>query len=383
MRHFWTNQDQIIELVLVMPKQPADKKAEVRYRAIFDLLQRHGRLPVPRIIEGVASHLQLEVTSNFKRLIERDLEYLEASYPPRIGFLYFDSQGDEIPYDKRENFKNKRKECFLKDGQYHIVGGGLLRQYLIEFHSQKISTPIWSVTDFEKPIKDDQLLFIFNIDRSHLALHVSIEELPLKLIVARKVNQKYLAKAVEEIHKYHPRASLLLLPDSSISRWIPGERLGHVLFEFQQNPHEIKITDLGSTNGTHYQATELRHENRNELGNSNLDDEKTSFLPAIRFEAEDSSSYSIPFGELEVMTEWVKVEFDLDKYKFDLEYERRKRSGLINQHGHMIDENGNEITSFILPELNPDEIKEKRDQVTDALPISVKVGSTTFYIVTT
>lgn len=366
-----------------MPKQPADKKAEVRYRAIFDLLQRHGRLAVPRIIEGVASHLQLEVTPNFKRLIERDLEYLESSYPPRIGFLYFDSQGDEIPFDDRENFKNKRKECFLKDGQYHIVGGGLLKEHLIEFHSQKISTPQWSVTDFKKPIKKDQLLFVFNIDRSHLALHVPIDELPLKLIVARKLESKYLAKIVEEVHKYHPRASLLLLPDSSISRWLPGERLGHVIFEFQRNPYEVKITDLKSTNGTYYQATELRRANNREFPNLKLDDDKTSLLPAIRFEADDASSYSIPFGELEVMTQWVKVEFDVDRYQFNLEYERRKNAGLVNEHGHMIDENGDEISSLNLQEIDLDEIIEKNSEVTDALPISVKVGGTTFYIVTT
>lgn len=366
-----------------MPKQPGDKKAEVRYRAIFDLLQRHSRLAVPRIIEGVANHLQLEVTPNFKRLIERDLEYLESSYPPRIGFLYFNSQGDEIPYDDREKFKNKRKECFLKDGQHHIVGGGLLKQHLIDFQSQKLSMPQWRVTDFEKPMRKDQLLFVFNIDRSHIALHVSIDELPLKLIVARKVEPKYLAKVIEEVHKYHPRASLLLLPDSSISRWLPGERLGHVIFEFQRNPYEVKITDLGSTNGTYYQATELRHEGNSEFAKLELDDDKTSVLPAIRFEAEDSSSYSIPFGELEVMTEWVKVEFDIDRHQFNLEYERRKKAGLVNQHGHMIDEDGSETKSLELPKIKPDEVDEKRDEVIDVLPISVKVGSTTFYIVTT
>ena len=385
-----------------MPKQPGDKQIAIRIRYILEVIEQRGRLSISEIITSVAATMDIDLPNkNFRRTIERDIDNLANEPAPRIGVLYFKANGEEIPFEEREQHKNIRKECYLNDGKHHIYGGHLLKEHLILFYPQQGSVPQWSVSDFSQNIRNKRILFIFNTHKSYIALHVSVEDMPFKLIVARKVGKKLIPGVLEQVRKYHPKASLLLLPDSAISRVIPGVRLGHAMFEFDSRPaqghnlgpsvkelewkrNRITVRDFGSANGTYYQATELRENfEKNELRKKNgFDEDKTSFLPKISFEDEAMRNYEIPIGELEIMTEWVKVEFDLDKYLFDQEINKLEKVGLINKYGHPLNEDGSERTETILPNISLDEIddKEKVDQVIDTLPISVKMGSTTFYV---
>jgi hypothetical protein len=368
-----------------MPKQPGDKKIETRIRYILEVIERHDRVSVSRIVEEVARHMGIKLPNkNFRRCIERDIENLENEpAPQRIGCLYFKANGEEISWEERRKYKNIRKECYFRNSKHHIRGFHLLKEHLIQFYSQQGPLPEWSVSDFKLPIKKKHLLFVFNTHKSFIALHIPMDDIPLKLIVGRKVEASLIPGILTEIRKFHHKASLLLLPDPAISRPVLGKRLGHAMFEFNKNPHEIKITDFRSTNATYYQATELR-ENIEKLKNKKkpFDDEETSLLPLIAFEDEVQNAYEIPVGELEIMTEWVKVEFDIDKYRFDQEFERLKKAGLVNKQGNIIDSEGKEVAEITLPEINLADIEEKTDQINDTLPISVKMGSTTFYIVT-
>ncbi len=289
-----------------MPKQPKDTKIETRIRYILEVIGRHDRISVEEIVNKVARRMDVDLPDkNFRRNIERDIQNLENESLPRIGTAYLQPDGSEISYEDRKLYKNIRKECFLSDSKGHVYGAGLLKEHLILFYPQQGSVPQWSVSDFTKSIKNKRLLFIFNTHKSYIALHVSVEDLPFKLIIARKVEDKLIPGILDQVRKYHPKASLLLLPDSAVSRAIPGQRLGHAMFEFDSRPiqghqlgpsvtelewkrNRITIRDFGSTNGTYYQATELREnlEKLEQNKNDGSDDDKTSFLPKISFEDE-------------------------------------------------------------------------------------------------
>lgn len=388
-----------------MPKQPKDTKIETRIRYILDVIGRHERVSVEEIIRKVAHSMDVDLPNkNFRRNIERDIKNLEDERDPRIGTVYLQPDGTEIPYEDRRQYKNIRKECFLTNSKGHVYGSGLLKDHLLLFYPQKGSVPKWFVSDFKKPIPNKRVLFIFNTFKSYIALHVSAEEMPFKLIVGRKIDQKLIPSILEEIRKTHPKASLLLLPDSAISRPIQGKRYGHVMFEFDSRPiqghqlgssvvelkwkrNQISIQDLGSTHGTYYQATELRKSEEKSLIDEFLDfdSENTSFLPRISFEDENMKPYVLPIGELEIMTNWVKVEFDIDKYSFQQDFNRREKLGLVNEFGHTLNDDGSERESnapLDIPQVAMEDVNEVDlvDKVVDTLPISVRIGTTVFYI---
>ena len=230
-----------------MPKQIKDKNKSTRMRYALDAIEHHGRCSHKEITEFVANKIDTDPElSSFKKAIHNDIKDLIKDH--HIGIEYFTPAGEPIPLGEEDNHKNKRTQYFMIGGEGQIKGGSLLEKVSAFFRPQKISSPAWQIFDVKNKSypQSSQICLLFRINNKSFSLETDKDQLPFKIVVARK--DQYIP-STEEIEKdFGSRASLLLLPWQFISSPKKGDKLGHFVLDFKETNGVVQM-DLAFIQG--------------------------------------------------------------------------------------------------------------------------------------
>ena len=209
-------------------------------RYVLDAIEHHGRCSHKEIVIFVANKIDADPKlASFKKAIHNDIKDLIKDYS--IGIDYFTPAGKPIPLGGEDDHKNKRTQYFKIGGEGQIKGGSLLEKVSALFRPQKISSPTWKVANVQ--IKDfpqnSQICILFRINNKSFSIETERDQLPFKIVVARK--DSYIPTAEEIEKEFGVRTSLLLLPWQFISAPKKGDKLGHFVFNFIEDGGQVQM----------------------------------------------------------------------------------------------------------------------------------------------
>ncbi|MCB0383863.1 MAG: hypothetical protein KDD43_00615 [Bdellovibrionales bacterium] len=249
-----------------MPKQPGDLSKAGRMLLVWEAVKMLGRATPDDVFKSVARQMDIPFDDkNFRRNIYRDLRTFSDS--GQLGVEYFTPDGAPISPDEEASFANVRVEYFIQEAQESVTGHGLLEERggsFIPSGQRKIK---WRIQLFEQSSLDGHISFIFEgRDHLFLTLQVPIDELPIKILVARDPgaeDKRPPREVLDEILGL--RYGVLYLNNRTLSRPEGTGKVGHALIEVTKTGKTVRITDLGSKSGTHWapSTTEFIEELKN------------------------------------------------------------------------------------------------------------------------
>lgn len=236
-----------------MPKQPGDLSKAGRMLLVWEAVKSLGRAAPDDVLRSVARQMDIPVDDkNFRRNIYRDLKGFSET--GQLQVEYFTPDGTLIPPDEESNFANLRVEYFVPEAQEQVQGHGLLKErggYFAPSLQRRIK---WRIQFLEGAGFDGHISFAFETnDHLFLTLQVPIDELPVKLLIARNpgsLDKHPPTKVLDEILGL--RYGVLYLNNRTLSRPDTGTKVGHALIEVGREGDSVRITDLGSKSGTYW-----------------------------------------------------------------------------------------------------------------------------------
>jgi hypothetical protein len=222
--------------------------------ALREVLQRWGRLDKARIDDLVASHLGVPV-AGLRKPLYRDLKEL-VDVGEAIAH-YFAPSGQQIDDYDPEIHANTKAEWVLVGSEHRVLGqaaltlaGGALYPFSRLVREIRV--------DSGSPAFEAQTIHVFfGLHSTFFCLKVSISSLPVSFIISRTPSPFDGKPPIKELEQeFGKRAALVQVPVPGVSSVKPGERAGHVVLTFSEEK-TVKITDLGSRNGTRSHAISL------------------------------------------------------------------------------------------------------------------------------
>ncbi|MES3037509.1 MAG: hypothetical protein V4736_06340 [Bdellovibrionota bacterium] len=223
---------------------------------VLEILQKLGRASPKEIQEKVALRMSKEAgDASFMRTIYRDLK--ELTDQGRLKAYYFSPDGAPLDSVDEDSLKNVRIEYGIAapGAEDNISGGNLLESAGVNFITSKEMRPLWKARHIhsEFDLEKHFTILIQESTRLTLALQTSLEDIPCRIIIGRNsepfLDRATCLKTIKESHGL--RASYLFSDNPSISRFVPGQKLGHCLISVDRNG-KIGLQDLGSTSGTSF-----------------------------------------------------------------------------------------------------------------------------------
>jgi hypothetical protein len=239
-----------------MPKQPGDVSKAGRVLLALGAVKSRGRASPDDVLKIVAQRLNVAASDkNLRRNIYRDLKSLAEE--GRLGVQYFTPDGSPIEPDSEGSFGNIRVEYFIPEDEGRIPGhrvltdrGGVFRQS----SQRKLSWRMSQLSDAKE--SRNEIRFVFDTgDHTLLCLGLPMDELPVKLLIARDPGAEVrnrLSKRIQD--ELGPRHGALYLNKRTISRPDENGKLGHAIIELADSGESIVVHDLGSSSGTYTSA---------------------------------------------------------------------------------------------------------------------------------
>jgi len=235
-----------------MPKKDEISKTQ-RMLLVLRVVKSLGRASPEDVLRRIANTLDTDdQDENLKRKIYRDLKGFSET--GELGVCFYTPDGRPIESGEEDDVRNKRVEYFIKDRHAAVPGAGLLEKCGVSFLPQRRPIIHWVIREASSGNSNNHLNFVFlGSDRMIYFLSSPVEELPVKLIIARKPGfREYFPSSNEIERNLGLRASLVLFPDNSISRPVSAKKLGHAIIETQKDISTIRVRDLGSTGGSYW-----------------------------------------------------------------------------------------------------------------------------------
>lgn len=241
-----------------------------RIRAILEVLKKNSPIEKSALDQRVASYLDVSVGLIYKSTY-RDLTELERD--GEIDRIHKDKSGRVIEnYDPKTN-KNSIMEIRLRGQEYLIKGQASLVNKcgdLIVSPNKKNSVYFDSIV---RDVINETIISVV-VGDSFERIHIINNEMPLKVILARKTSKskEKIQQILEE--KFGKRILVLFLPQKELSGIDAVKaKYGHCMIEFDEG--SIRISDLGSKNGTQILSIQTKGEDIEKLEKQYLSPEAT------------------------------------------------------------------------------------------------------------
>ncbi|MCB0367261.1 MAG: hypothetical protein H6624_01495 [Bdellovibrionaceae bacterium] len=230
---------------------------------VWEAVKSQGRATPEEIFKSVARQMDIPFDDkNFRRNIYRDLRTFSDS--GRLGVEYFTPDGAPIPPDEESSYANVRVEYFIQEAQESVPGHGILEERggcFVPSGQRKIK---WKIQLFDQAELEGQVNFVFEArDHLFLTLQVPVDELPVKILVARDPGSENKRPPQEVLNEtLGLRYGVLYLNHRTLSRPEGTAKVGHALIEITKTGNSARITDLGSKSGTYWapSTAEFLHE---------------------------------------------------------------------------------------------------------------------------
>jgi len=231
-----------------MAKHPGDISKFKRLDTLKNLFERHGVMDKAMVTQKMANRLDRD-EKEIKRVLYRDLEELV-----NLGFIreqFFTIDGAEIHDFDPNAHKNYKKKWFLPGHENQITGSGSLERYGGKIICTKVLKNDLNLASNTLGTEARRRHLFFISSGMYFSLTIDLEALPISVILLRRPDDEG-EYAIHESHveAFGKRVVSLFLPSPMLSG-SRDKRLGHLKIEILPED-KIKISDLGSKNGSHF-----------------------------------------------------------------------------------------------------------------------------------
>lgn len=238
-----------------MPISPGGVKKSQRVQVLLQVMQHFGSLKKKEITHHVAHALSIEEDAISKPLYEDLRDLVDQG---ELLVTYHRPDGAVIEDFEPKIHKTAIATWSLPKAVGHVLGAGALTQHGASLAaSERMKSAISVDTDSRDPDVDYVQLY-FNLHAHFFGLRVLKEALNATLILGRRPKipprgQDKMGAHLAEIERVFGKRSLLLwVSANGVSAHEDRGRLGHLALEFEST-RGVRVTDLGSSNGTSVQ----------------------------------------------------------------------------------------------------------------------------------